>query len=318
MDKQTVRRPGDAVTVVAVAVDSIPYVDRVAAHACIDFIVASDGNVEGVARVGPDVEIRGGVLTQIDAIGQHLFTACRADQEIGGVLGGVIAVLQPRVGDGGIHTLRVGRQVKDAGGPAPRKHRAGRVRVAAGRGHVVVEERGRLRYGAYAHGVQLDVGGRDGDVVGHLRDPAAEFERRERNGFSLRSVDRRFETSRHRQVGIVGGVTDSTGRQLCRRKVAHVAVHVGDGAERVVARRALETQGRGALVAMQDGIPCRVVEVEVQIADVVFIRRTGRGRHALGMHGQPDSKRGRRTVLLHDYGSTTPATAQSRQQNQYQ
>lgn len=312
-----------AIVLHAVSVDRgllqiVPYAEDVGGYARVDFVVAPDRDVEGVARVGPDVEIRGGVLPQIDAIGQHLLAARRADQEIGGVLGGVIAVLQPWVDDGGIRPLRVGRQVKDARGPASRKHRAGRVRVAAGRGHVVVEERGRLRHGAHAHRVQLDVGGRDGDVVGHLRDPAAEFERREFDGGSLRRAYRRVEPPRHRQVGIVGGVGNGAGRQLCRREVAHVAVHVGDGAERVVARRALEAQGRGALVAVQNDGPGLVAEVEVQIADGGFIRQAGRGRHALGAHGQPNVEHGRKSALLLRAGGASPEARQCRQQGQYQ
>ncbi len=136
-----------AIVLHAVSVDRglfqiVPYAEDVGGYARVDFIVASDGNVEGVARVGPHVEIVRVVLTQIDAIGQHLFAACRADQEAGGMFGGIVTVLLPLVDNGGIRPLRVGQQIAETRCLASGKHRAGCVRIAVGRGHVVVEETG--------------------------------------------------------------------------------------------------------------------------------------------------------------------------------
>ena len=62
----------------------------------------------------------------------------------------------------------------------------------------------------------------------------------------------------------------------------------GRNAQQVVARQTLEAQRRGTLVTVQDDITVGVEKVEVQVADRLFVRSVGHGRHRVGTYGHAD------------------------------
>lgn len=57
---------------------------------------------------------------------------------------------------------------------------------------------------------------------------------------------------------------------------------IGYNAHPVPARQALETQRRRGLVTVQDTLAIVVVKIKIQVADGVFIRRSGYGCHTVG------------------------------------
>ena len=62
----------------------------------------------------------------------------------------------------------------------------------------------------------------------------------------------------------------------------------GRNAQQVVARQTLEAQRRGTLVTVLDDIAVGVEKVEVQVAERLFVRSAGHGRHRVGTYGHAD------------------------------
>ena len=205
------------------------------------------------------------------------------------MLGGIVGTLLPLIRNGIVRTLRIGQQVKDAGGLWPVQHLFGRIRI------VVVgirrrvgpsEERRIARHGAYAHRVQLHIGGHDGDVVADLRHAAPHLDGRQHDAALAAAGDRDPAIVYHRKHLVCLSVGEHEVSEI--GTCAQVAPHIGRYAQAVAARRTFEPQRRRRLVAVQHRRVRAVVEVEVQVADRVLVRRAGHGAHMLGMHRQLD------------------------------
>ena len=203
--------------------------------------------------ISPHVEVRGVILAQVDPIGQHPLSARGLNQKVRSMGRGIVGVLLPLVGDGGIRTLRIGQQITDAGCFAAGNGDLGCIRVVGvlpGRRILSDEEPGRFRDGADAHRVQLNIGSSCGNAIRDFGDLTPHLQGRKLDGCALRSEYRDFEEPCHRQVLIVGLMGNSIGHQLGLRKITHILVHVGDDVKRIVARQALEMQCCGSLIAM--------------------------------------------------------------------
>ena len=111
LDEQFTHNVVGAVPADHIAAVGVIDVKLITAHTGIHLAVAEDRDVEAVMRIGPDVEIRGIVLTQINAVGQCFCTACRPNEQVRSILGSVIGVLLPLVGNRRHDTLHIGQQI---------------------------------------------------------------------------------------------------------------------------------------------------------------------------------------------------------------
>ena len=87
---------------------SVMHIDGIAANAGIYLAVTQDRDIEPVMRVGPDIEIRGVVSSEVNIISQYFRPAHGADQKIRGIRGGIFRVLLTLVGNGRHHALHIG------------------------------------------------------------------------------------------------------------------------------------------------------------------------------------------------------------------
>ena len=163
------------------------------------------------------------------------------------------------------------------------------------------------------HGLQFDVGRFYGNVVGNLRHAAPDLDGREGQDTAGRP-DRNIALISHRQRVVILGMRD--GEILPLRVFTQVAVHIGNDAYPVVARRALEAQRRRGLVTVQDDIAVIVVKVEVQVTDRLLVRRAGYGGHTLGPDRQRDGY-GLRTKLRHRIRLVSPTSTKQKQGSGY-
>ena len=252
----------------------------------VDLGVATDHNIEPIVRIGPYAEVRGVVAARIDIVVQHLGAPQSADAQERRVRRGVRGALVPLVGDRGNLALQVRKHVE-----RPRQGLRRRADDFSRRifrsSPAGVED---LRPGRKVHGldaVQADVSGIrcDRDVVGDLRHDALYLDGRKHYRFIGRG-NRHLAFISHRQHIVVVGVRN--GEILPCRAIARVAAHIGRNAQQVVARQTLEAQRRGTLVTVQDDITVGVEKVEVQVADRLFVRSAGHGRHRVGTYGHAD------------------------------
>ena len=252
----------------------------------VDLGVATNRDVKRIVRIGPYVEVRGVVAARIDAVIQHLGASQGADAQERRVRRGVRGALVPLVGDRGNLALQVRKHVE-----RPRQGLRRRADDFSRRifrsSPAGVED---LRPGRKVHGldaVQADVSGIrcDRDVVGDLRHDALYLDGRKHYRFIGRG-NRHLAFISHRQHIVVVGVRN--GEILPCRAIARVAAHIGCNAQQVVARQTLEAQRRGTLVTVQDDITVGVEKVEVQVADRLFVRSVGHGRHRVGTYGHAD------------------------------
>ena len=239
--------------------------------------------------VGPDIEIRGVVTSQIDVIGQHLRTPHGADQKIRSIRGGIVRILVALVGNGRNRALHIRKQVAVSRNLLSRKFCFQAIRIVAGfvrRPGRHVEDGYRARYGQELYGAQLDIRGFDGDLVGDLRHDALHFDGRKRQDAAGRGRDRNVALIGHRQHIVLVGVRN--GAVFRCGILTKVTAHIGGDTQQVVARQALEAQRRGTLVTVQDDIAVGVEKIEVQVAERLFVRRAGYGRNRVGAYGQPN------------------------------
>ena len=252
----------------------------------VDLGVATNRDVKRIVRIGPYVEVRGVVAARIDAVIQHLGASQGADAQERRVRRGVRGALVPLVGDRGNLALQVRKHVE-----RPRQGLRRRADDFSRRifrsSPAGVED---LRPGRKVHGldaVQADVSGIrcDRDVVGDLRHDALYLDGRKHYRFIGRG-NRHLAFISHRQHIVVVGVRN--GEILPCRAIARVTAHIGCNAQQVIARQALEAQRRGTLVTVLDDIAVGVEKVEVQVAERLFVRSAGHGRHRVGTYGHAD------------------------------
>ena len=237
-------------------------------------------------RIGPYVEVRGVVAARIDIVVQHLGAPQSADAQERRVRRGVRGALVPLVGDRGNLALQVRKHVE--------RPRQGLRRRADDFSRRIfrspqpgVEDRhpGREVHGLDA--VQADVAGIrcDGDVIGDLRHDALHLDGRKRHRF-IRRGNRHLALIGHRQHIVLVGVRN--GEVFRCGILTKVTAHIGCNAQQVIARQALEAQRRGTLVTVLDDIAVGVEKVEVQVAERLFVRSAGHGRHRVGTYGHAD------------------------------
>ena len=239
--------------------------------------------------VGPDIEIRSVVTAQIDIIGQHFRTPHGTDQQIRRIRGGVVRILIALIGNGRNRALHIRKQVAVSRNLLSRKFCFQAIRIVTGfvrRPGRHVEDRHRTRHGTKLHGAKLDVCGFDGDIVGYLRHDTLHLHDRKCQNTVGRRRDRNVALIGHRQRIVVVGVHN--GKIFRCGILTHIAAHIGGDTQQVVARQALEAQRRRALVTVQDDIAVGVEKIEVQVADRLFVRSAGYGRHPVGTYCQPN------------------------------
>ena len=149
-----------------------------------------------------------------------------------------------------------------------------------------VEDRHRTRHGTKLHGAKLDVCGFDGDIVGYLRHDTLHLHDRKCQNTAGRGRDRNVALIGHRQRIVLVGVRN--GEVFRCGILTKVTAHIGCNAQQVIARQALEAQRRGTLVTVLDDIAVGVEKVEVQVAERLFVRSAGHGRHRVGTYGHAD------------------------------
>ena len=229
------------------------HIDGIAANAGIDLAVAQDRDIEPVMRVGPDIEIRGVVSSEVNIISQYFRPAHGADQQIRGICRGIFRVLLPLVGNRSDDALHIGQQIAVARGLLSGKFHLRTIRIVVGiirRCGRHIEHRYRTRYGKKLHGTQFDVGnGRsNGNVIGDFRHAALYFDGRQRQHPVCRGNYRYIALIGHRQYIVLVGVCN--GEILPQQIVAQIAAQIGGNAHPVVARQAFETQRRRGLVTV--------------------------------------------------------------------
>ena len=82
-----------AVTAAGVLLQIVPHRERIAVNARIDFVIAQNGDVERMRGVAAHVEVRRVVFSQIYRIVQHLTAPHGTQEQVGGMLRSVVAVL---------------------------------------------------------------------------------------------------------------------------------------------------------------------------------------------------------------------------------
>ena len=297
LDGEHLRRIVDTVAADCIFLIGIVHVDGIAAYTGIDFVVAQDRNIESVVTVRPNVEIRGVVTAQIDVIGQHFRSPHGADQQIGGIRGGILRVLLTLVGDRRYRTLPVRQQITVACGLLSRKFHLRALHIVVGiirRCGCHIEHGYRARYGKKLHGAQFDIRRLDGDIVGNLRHATLDLDGRKRQDAAGRGRDRNVALIGHRQRVVIVGMRN--GEILPCRAIARVAAHIGNNTHPVAARQALETQCRRGLVTVQDNLAVIIVKIEVQVPNRCFVH-TGYGHHGVGTNRHFDPNFHRATAI---------------------
>ena len=264
-------------------------VERIAADTGVDLAVAKDRNREPVMYVGPDIEIRGVVIAQVNVIGQYLSSPYSPDQKIRRIRGGIVRILIALVGNGRNRALHIRKQIAVPRNMLSRNPAFRAVRVVVGgvrRPGRHVEDRHRTRHGTKLHGAKLDVCGFDGDIVGYLRHDTLHLHDRKCQNTAGRGRDRNVALIGHRQRIVLVGVRN--GEVFRCGILTKVTAHIGGDTHPVVAGQGREAQRRRALVAVQDDLAVIVIEIEVQVAERLFVRSAGYGRHRVGTYCQPN------------------------------
>ena len=163
----------------------VMHIDGIAANAGIDLAVAQDRDIEPGMHVGPDIEIRGVVSSEVNIISQYFRPAHGADQQIRGIRGGILRVLLTLVGNRSDDALHIGQQIAVARGLLSGKSHLRTIRIVVGiirRCGRHIEHGYRTRYREQLHGAQFDVGnGRsNGNAIGDFRHAALYFDGRQR------------------------------------------------------------------------------------------------------------------------------------------
>ncbi len=239
--------------------------------------------------VGPDIEIRGVVIAQVNVIGQYLSSPYSPDQKIRRIRGGIVRILIALVGNGRNRALHIRKQIAVPRNMLSRNPAFRAVRVVVGgvrRPGRHVEDRHRTRHGTKLHGAKLDVCGFDGDIVGYLRHDTLHLHDRKCQNTAGRGRDRNVALIGHRQRIVLVGVRN--GEVFRCGILTKVTAHIGGDTHPVVAGQGREAQRRRALVAVQDDLAVIVIEIEVQVAERLFVRSAGYGRHRVGTYCQPN------------------------------
>ena len=217
----------------------VMHIDGIAANAGIDLAVAQDRDIEPVMRVGPDIEIRSVVSSEINIISQYFRPAHGADQKIRGIRRGILRVLLLLVGNRSDDALHIGQQIAVVRSLLSGKFHLRTIRIVVGiirRCGRHIEHGYRTQYREQLHGAQFDVGnGRsNGNVIGDFRHAALYFDGRKRQHTVCRGHDRNVALISHRQYIVLVGIRH--GEIFRCRIFTQVASHVNCNTYPVVAR----------------------------------------------------------------------------------
>lgn len=263
-------------------------------HAGVDLIVAQNADVERMVRIGSDIEIRGVVLTEVDAVVQHAAAPQGAYQQKNGMFGGIVEVLLLLGNNSGHRALPVLRNIVDSR-MAGRRIRGNfgitpdRIIRRRSRGNPLAKKPTLARHVAEAYGFENNVRGvrPDRDIAGDLRHTPPHLDGRKRQGFSS-CRNRDLPDIAHRQVVIVFPVVEGQRRKLRLGSLPQISMSVGDDVQAVVARRALEAQTARRGVQMLCKGRVAPEEVEVRIGYAPFVRGAGYGLQRCRTQGKLD------------------------------
>ena len=258
----------------------VVHVERVALHAGVHFALAFDGDVERIAGIAADVEIRRVVLSEIYPVFEHFVFPHGPNHQIRRILRGMVGILQPLVGNGGNNTLTVLRHVQFIRIASLSVHYDTPV---AGNIFVFLRRRSRIAENCSTPGYVADLQRHDfhtihsgscGNAVRHFRHIPFEFQRRQRHLISRLLLDLKFPHRRHRQAPKSDHKVYRPVSNLRILQFPQIGIGIGDDIEFVVSRNAIKFQLHRRKIAVQNQLPGVGIEkIDVQVAYRVFIRR---------------------------------------------
>ena len=108
VDVQVTGSVHQAVSTVVIVVEIIPHLQCIGGNPGVYFIVSQNRDIESILYIRTDIEIRGVVFTKKDRICQYLVAGQRPNQQIGGIVGGIVFVFLPLIGNRWDRTLHIG------------------------------------------------------------------------------------------------------------------------------------------------------------------------------------------------------------------
>ena len=169
---EPVRGAEGTITSEGVDLEVVLGVHGVGGNAGVHLAVTQNRNVESVMGVGPHVEIRGVVPSQIDRISQYAVALDGADQQVRRIVGCIVAVLLPLIGNRRNGALHIRERIEHAFGTHSGGGSFAAVHVIGShgrRGILRAEEPHDTRNGHQTQRAHLDVGICDRDTTSDFR-----------------------------------------------------------------------------------------------------------------------------------------------------
>ena len=295
---EPVRGAEGTITSEGVDLEVVLGVHGVGGNAGVHLAVTQNRNVESVMGVGPHVEIRGVVPSQIDRISQYAVALDGADQQVRRIVGCIVAVLLPLIGNRRNGALHIRERIEHAFGTHSGGGSFAAVHVIGShgrRGILRAEEPHDTRNGHQTQRAHLDVGICDRDTTSDFRRNAPHLDVGKPQRTAHVGRDRDLLLADHRQHVAVVAMGEC---EVVRIGFGfEVTAQIGRDTQPIGSRPACKGERRGVSVFMYDDLSGPVAEPKIHVVNRRLIRCTCRNGRAVGTHTEFDPhRRGRRRI----------------------